>query len=124
MWKRDFAVISFLDTPQGPCHTSSGENLQSLESLPVNPDQADTIFVRFRSAHALRRRASLAACEAEFLALWELLPTEHLSPKAVETLLKLNAAIETGLQPQTLLDGPSMADELIKERRAEAERES
>jgi hypothetical protein len=99
-------------------------NSQYLESLSMNPDQGDNIFVRFHSANALRRRASLAACEAEFLALWELLPTEQLSPKAVETLLKLNAAIETDLLPQTLLDGPSMADELIQERRAEAVRES
>lgn len=90
----------------------------------MNSDQANTIFLRFRSANALRRRASLAACEAEFIALWELLPAEQLSPKAVETLLKLNAAIETGLQSQTLLEGPSMAEELIQERRAEAKGES
>lgn len=90
----------------------------------MNPRQVDTIIDRFRAAHSLRRRAALAACEDKFIALWELLPTEQLSPKAVDTLMKLNAAIETGLLPQTLLDGPSMADELIQERKAEAVRES
>ncbi len=101
----------------------SVESSQNPECSPVNPGQVDSIIDRFRSAHSLRRRASLAACEDEFIALWELLPTEQLSPKAVETLMKLNAAIETGLLPQTLLDGPSMVDELIQERRAEAVKE-
>jgi hypothetical protein len=90
----------------------------------MKPDQADTIVSRFRSAHPLSRHAALGACESEFLALWELLPAEKLSPRAVEALLKLNAAIGRDLQTQTLLRGPSLADELIQERRAEAERES
>lgn len=90
----------------------------------MKPDQADTIFSRFRSAHALSRRAALGACESEFQALWELLSAEKLSPKAVEALLKLNVAIDSDLQTQALLRGPSLADELIQERRDEAERES
>lgn len=87
------------------------------------PDQPNSHFTRFHTAHPLSRRAALGASETEFLLLWEILPAEHLSPRAVESLLKLNAAIDSNLQTQALLRGPSLADELIAERRAEAARE-
>ena len=90
----------------------------------MDPDQASTHFSRFRSAHQLSRRGALAASETEFLALWELLPAEQLSPRALDALQKLSATIDSSLKTQALLRGPSMADELIAERRAEAVKES
>lgn len=84
------------------------------------PDQPNPQLTRFRSAHSLSRRAALGASVTEFLILWETLSAEHLSPRAVEALLGLNAAIDSNLQTQALLRGPSLADELIAERRAEA----
>lgn len=89
----------------------------------MKPDQPNPHFTHFRTAHPLSRRAALGASETEFLLLWEILLAEHLSPRAAEALLKLNAVIDRNLQTQVLLRGPSLADELIAERRAEAARE-
>lgn len=89
----------------------------------MEPNQANTLYSRFRSAHPQSRCAALGGAESEFLTLWELLSAEHLSPVAADALLKLNAAIDGNLKTQTLLRGPSLADELITERRAEAKRE-
>lgn len=66
----------------------------------MEPDQTNTLFSRFRSAHQLSRSAALGASETEFLTLWELLPVEQLSPMAVEALLKLNAAIDIIFRPK------------------------
>lgn len=89
----------------------------------MEPDQPNPHLTRVRAAHPLSRRAALGASETELLILLEILTAEHLSPRAVEALLKLNAAIDSNLQTQALLRGPSLADELIAERRAEAARE-
>lgn len=90
----------------------------------MKPEQNNSFLTQFLAAQPLSQSTALGASNHEFLALLGLLLIEHLSPEATEALLRLMTAIDTNLKKQALMRGPSLAGELIAERRAEAARES
>jgi hypothetical protein len=90
----------------------------------MKPGQDNLFLTRFLMAHPLSRSSALGASDNEFLDLLKLLETEHLSPNTADALMRLMTAIDINLNAQELLRGPSLAEELIAERRAEAAREN
>lgn len=90
----------------------------------MKSEHDDPFLTRFLTADPLCRSAALGASDYEFLILLRLLLTEVLSSESTEALQNLMTAIESNIRTQALLQGPSLADELIKERREEAAREN
>jgi len=75
-----------------------------MNSIAVELPCENTVFTRFRSTPAARRRAVLAACEDEILNLWEefAMSRKDKSSKALNALLVLNQAIDGALRAKSV----------------------